>query len=380
MQTPRRLRILVSTPYPIGPPTHGGRVRVAGLASGLAAAGADVTLLAPWHAARGAGRVPAGVRLRRHRLVANVLPAAVPEALASPQALLSYQPLNWGPRRMFRELGEFDAYQFDFCAQAPWMDLVPEGAAVVYSAHNVEADFVGLQPRPSWLAAAARRRIELLERRAAERADLVVTCSDPDAARMRELYRVRTAHVARNGPQGIQPEPGRRNEVRRRLRLSPDDLAVLFVGGDSAHNREAARFLAAEVAPHMGEGIRLLLAGRSSRAAGSDSDRVTKLGWVDDLPGLLAAADLGVNPVAAAEGSSVKVADFLAAGLPVVATPDGARGAEGGSAVTVVSREGFAQAVTARCPPGRAERPPSWAATGERLLAEIEAAVRSRRR
>ncbi len=156
---------------------------------------------------------------------------------------------------------------------------------------------------------------------------------------------------------------------------------MLFVGGDSAHNREAARFLAAEVAPHMGEGIRLAAGGPvQPRSAGSDSERVTKLGWVDDLPGLLAAADLGVNPVAAAEGSSVKVADFLAAGLPVVATPDGARGAEAGPAVTVVSREGFAQAVTARRPPGHSQRPLSWAATGERLLAEIEAAVRSRRR
>lgn len=374
------MRILVSTPYPIGPPTHGGRVRVAGLAAGLAAAGAEVTLLAPWHPARGAGRAPAGVRLQRHRLVANALPAVAPVALASPQALLSLQPLAWGPRRTLRELGEFDAYQFDFCAQAPWMDLVPDDAAVLYSAHNVEADFVGLQRRPAWLAAAARRRIELLERRAAERADLVVTCSDADAARLRDLYRVRATHVARNGPQGVPPGDRRREEVRSHLRLRPDDLAVLFVGGDSAHNREAARFLAAEVAPRVGDGVRLLLAGRSSRAAGTASGRVTKLGWVEDLPGLLAAADLGVNPVAAAEGSSVKVADFLAAGLPVLATPDGARGAAAGNAVTVVSRERFAQAVSARRPPDAADRPPSWTATGERLLAEIESVLRSRRR
>ena len=374
-----RTRVLVSTPYPIGPPTHGGRVRVAGLAAGLAAAGAEVTLLAPWHPARGAGRAPAGVELRRHVLAANVLPALVPERLASPQALLSLQPRAWGPRRLLRELGRFDVVQLDFCAQAAWADLLPPHTGVVYSSHNVEADFVSLQPRPRPLAEPARRRIERLERRLTRRADLVLASTQADARQMEDLYRPRRVTVVPNGPQAAPAGAGRA-ETRRRLRLSPDELAVLFVGGDSEHNREAARFLAREVAPRLGEGTRLLLAGRCCRPSPGRAERVTELGFVDDLPGLLAAADVGVNPVARAAGASVKVADFLAAGLPVVATPEGARGAHGEQGVTVVSRERFAEEVTGRRPQRPGGAPPSWPEIGERLLAEYELLLRSRRR
>jgi glycosyltransferase involved in cell wall biosynthesis len=374
------VRLLISTPYPIGPPTHGGRVRVAGLAAGLAAAGAEVTLLAPWHPARQSGHAPEGVSLRRHVLAANVLPAVVPERLASPQALLSLQPRAWGPRRLLDALGGFDVHQFDFCAQAQWLDLLPSDAAVVYSSHNVEADFVSVQHRPARLARIARRRIERLERQAAQRADLVLACTQADATRMDELYRPARTTVVPNGPQATSFASPRRDEMRLRLGLDPDELAVLFVGGDSAHNREAARFLADEVAPRMGDGVRLVLAGRCSNGSGSRGGRVTKLGWVDDLPGLLAAADVGVNPVAAAGGSSVKVADFLAAGLPVVATPEGARGTHAGGGVTIVSRERFADEVAGRRPPPANGCPPSWAQLGEGLLAEYEDLLRSRRR
>src|SRR3954466_14606461 len=105
--------------------------------------------------------------------------------------MLSLQPTSWGPRRLLRELGSFDVHQFDFCAQAPWMDLLPPQAKVVLSTHNVEADFVSLQSRPRPLAALARQRIEALERKATVRADLVLACTDADATRLGELYRPR---------------------------------------------------------------------------------------------------------------------------------------------------------------------------------------------
>jgi glycosyltransferase involved in cell wall biosynthesis len=46
----------------------------------------------------------------------------------------------------------------------------------------------------------------------------------------------------------------------------------------------------------------------------------------EDKIGLLHASDLAINPVAEGSGTNIKIFDYLAAGLPVVTTPVGARG------------------------------------------------------
>src|SRR4029077_19852371 len=54
------------------------------------------------------------------------------------------------------------------------------------------------------------------------------------------------------------------------------------------------------------------------------------LGVVDDetLAALLATADVALNPMLSGAGSNLKLATYLAAGVPVITTPLGARGSE----------------------------------------------------
>jgi len=50
------------------------------------------------------------------------------------------------------------------------------------------------------------------------------------------------------------------------------------------------------------------------------------VGYVEDLPAALAAADVCIAPIRHGSGTSIKVLDYIAAGRPVVATSHGARG------------------------------------------------------
>jgi glycosyltransferase involved in cell wall biosynthesis len=52
----------------------------------------------------------------------------------------------------------------------------------------------------------------------------------------------------------------------------------------------------------------------------------------------LAAADLAVNPMFAGSGTNIKMFDFMAAGLPIVSTPIGARGIDGEDELAFVVR------------------------------------------
>lgn len=67
--------------------------------------------------------------------------------------------------------------------------------------------------------------------------------------------------------------------------------------------------------------------------AGSDvvGDRLCLMGVVEEEIKTLAfqAADVALNPIFRGSGSNIKMFDYLAAGLPVVTTPVGARGIEG---------------------------------------------------
>jgi glycosyltransferase involved in cell wall biosynthesis len=284
---------------------------------------------------------------------ANVLPALVPDTVAPPLGLLSLQP-RAGLRRWFRRLGRHDIVQFDYCASAASMDDVAHETKVVYSAHNVERDFWDGERKRGPFADRWLRRLAALERHAVTRAALVVTCTHEDAARLAELYGpLRRLVVVPNGSDRVEvaADPAQRDRARAALGVSKDERAILFVGGRAPHNREAARFLVERVLPALDRPARLFIVGRGGDGLHPRDSRVICTGFVDDLRPYLAAADVGVNPVDHSSGSSVKVAQYLTAGLPVVATPGGLRGYRTlPDGVTVVARERFPDALQGQLP------------------------------
>lgn len=371
------MKALSVTPYPILPLSHGGRVRVFRLSVALASAGAQVDVLYPWSP----GLPPRvfrrhGVAYLPQAFAANLLPRFVPAAAVPPLVALSWQPYAVAQRRRRTLLAEHDVAEFHFCAYAAWMERARLVTKVVYVAHNVEVDFAAAHP-PALLPRAILRRLAELERRAVEASDLVVTCTESDAERLRSLYGGADYAVVPNGFDdellGFDRTVGRA-DARDSLGLDPEERVLLFVGGPAQHNRDAVAFLE-HLLPSLQSRVTLLVAGgcatpgRSETAPGR---KVRRLGFVDDLRPLFAAADLGVNPVAHGSGSQLKIAEYLAAGLPIVTTPVGSRGYEPlARFFTVADLDAFRGAVESAQP--APERPDvgglTWTALGRRLHA-----------
>jgi glycosyltransferase involved in cell wall biosynthesis len=342
---------------------------------GLARAGARVDLSCPWHP--GLPLRPferEGITIRPFVFAANLLPALLGDRVMSPLLQLSGQPFTFGPRRLLRQSRLYDLVEFHFCAYASWMSRVATEARVVYSAHNVELDYALAEPS-SRLRRMLGRQIGRLERRAVRASDLVVACTEADGKRLAQLYGgLNGLAVVSNGFDegeiwGLNC-PGR-EEIRAELGLKPEELAILFVGGRAAHNRRAVQFLEDELLPKLERPARLVVAGQCARPG--RNDRVLALGVVDRLRPLLAAADVAVNPIGSGSGSNVKLAEYLAAGLPVVTTPLGLRGYEAyAHLVTVAELNEFVGAVQGqhRVVDRRPELSElSWSALGQRLYA-----------
>jgi glycosyltransferase involved in cell wall biosynthesis len=215
-----------------------------------------------------------------------------------------------------------------------------DGKPRVYSSHNAEAALMRAM-HPGARSAPIHALADSCERALANIADLVMVCAADDLPELertagRPLPRI---HVAPNG--ASEPWPPRAvAAVARRL---------LFVGSRHAPNVEAARFLVDDVMPRLPQ-LQLHVAG-ACLPQGGPAPNVVCHGEVSAgaLADLLAASDVALNPMRSGGGSNLKVLDWMSAGLPIVATPFGMRGAfaEPGRHYVAAEREQFTDAVAA---------------------------------
>ncbi len=124
------------------------------------------------------------------------------------------------------------------------------------------------------------------------------------------------------------PGPERRRRARRQLGLSDDDEVVVSVGRQEYQKGHATLLQALALLAPQRPRLVLLLAGRSghatdeiARLAGGHplGTRVQLLGHRDDVPELLAAADLFAFP-SVYEGLGGAAIEAMALGLPIVAS------------------------------------------------------------
>lgn len=259
-----------------------------------------VTQIGHWGWPR--GPVTAGAALRLTR------PAAVRELLSWADVALVEFP-----------------WQYEHCART-----APPGLPLVLAGHNAERDkFEGYVEalgvkvlRQPWLG-----YVERAERRAFQRAPLVIAVSEADRQALLARYGgdPDKVVVAASGVdvESITPAtPERRTAARRALGLPADRPVALFIAAYMPPNLHGYRWV--ERLARADPRVTYVVAGRCA-PAGREGNLI-RLGVVDDHRLCFDAADVSLVPIEFGGGTKIKLVESLGAGLPVVAFREGARG------------------------------------------------------
>ena len=198
----------------------------------------------------------------------------------------------------------------------------------VYNSHNCEIALLSsLVTGPG--SSRCFRKLLRLERSLIGRAKRVFATAPEDGEIMRILYGLERERLSLcpNGYSEAELAPIRETR-RKRPRRAGSRLRLLFLGSQHPPNIEAASYLL-ELAKALPE-CDFLIAG-SVAARIPPSKAPPNLAFLEtfDAAGkrrLLEEADIFLNPVVEGSGTSLKAIEALAAGVPVVSTPEGARG------------------------------------------------------
>jgi sugar transferase (PEP-CTERM/EpsH1 system associated) len=224
-------------------------------------------------------------------------------------------------RRATRE-APTDLLQVEYSQLAPYLE-VGEARQRVLDFHNIESHLAMSFAKSAKTPKARLARLESvllrrLERRAAERADVVLVVSDEDRRRM--PGRPREILVYPNGWDPTEPLPPSDE---------PEAAFVALLGWKP--NVDAAVWLTTQVWPTVRAAVpqaRLLLVGRDPapevRALAAADVEVT--GTVPDVRPYLARARVAVAPLLSGGGTRLKVLEALDAGRPLVSTSVGIDG------------------------------------------------------
>jgi glycosyltransferase involved in cell wall biosynthesis len=319
--TSRTYTFALVAPYLPAPANTGGRIRIHRLARGLARFG-PVDLYArywPVEIAPEAGDVASALSLyARRELHDRGRFAGVP-------GVTSRRAREAAPRALCDALArQHRATPYDAVVACHSYGALAamglRGPALVVDEHNIESRYARAVTPDARVEAA---KLQRWERAVWRRADLVTAVSDDDA---REVGR------SRSGATAVVPNGVACAEIEFIAPSRRASREILFVGAMShPPNVRCAVELAREVLPRVRRthpDARLILCGRAPvaevRALASRDVEVT--GTVDDVAPWLARAGVYVNLLRAGAGSSLKVPEALAAGVPLVSTRTGVRG------------------------------------------------------
>ena len=207
---------------------------------------------------------------------------------------------------------------FCHCYLAPLIEplhaVAPE-VPVVYDSHNVEATLKAalLAGHPAATAVAAY--VAAIEQRLTAIAAVVLCCSDADAAWFAPFARQIVML-----PHGMPPQPG------GGMPASPPRVG--FLGSAHPPNVAAARIIVDMLAPRFRDVTFDIVGSVCPMIEAAHAPNVVLHGVVSEARkrALVSRWYVALNPVALGGGACVKLADYLAHGVPSLNTPHGARG------------------------------------------------------
>lgn len=320
-------RILAFSFFPAYlPPRSGGEVRIFGFYEALSHKH-DVTLLTSGELGGALQKLEHNARFREIRVpkggeFAKVWAELAPDAgggdLSGPCLAASASRPSALLDAYLEHYSAADLIIHDFPFTAPYdLFMGHDEKLRIYASHNVELDLYKVLHGD----AKTRRIVEIVEhceRRLIRSADIVTGCSEGDISRFREIYGpISSTVVLPNGVGAFSPPT-----------VALDSKRLVFIGSAHYPNQKAAALIRDVLAPGL-VSHEFHIMGRCLEQ-GQPLRNLVSHGLVDDATKqrLFSGALASINPMMEGSGSSLKIPDLAANGVPLISTELGARGYE----------------------------------------------------
>lgn len=337
------LRIAVFSPYKVWPNDNGGRVLIAGGCEYMSRAGAVVRCFALRTLCESPPRESPPFDYVEKCAWLSILNGLDRFRLSKVPFI---KALGFYTRRMAEWAVAFEADLVE--VHMPWLMGVrrwlPKRIPVVYHAQNVEAEWYEPILSARRFSSYFSRLLKDSERRALQYADYIFTVTGRDAQELARRYGVESSKLVHHPPGVVIADTSPRSlpSAGRRRRAA-------FCGSRFSDNVAAALRIIQQLAGACREEWDFEIAGSVCEELVSvpRPENVRILGFVPDLPLWLSSCDVFVHPVRMVTGINMKLLSALSCRLPVVATPEGARGFESftSGAVKVVELDDFPDAM-----------------------------------
>jgi glycosyltransferase involved in cell wall biosynthesis len=335
-------KLLVLAPYAVVPPLYSGPIRVYNLCK---------------HLSRDYQVTQFSQQVQRDKIALTLSPV-IEQVTPSYREYSSRNPLNlllfaltslrWNcppvwqskalklsaPRWLYEQIHLADLVQVESPWQFEWAyQQVGEKKPIVLTSQNVEIDLysadkiLALAPIAHLLMGELKR----LENFAVQHASLILTMSDDDSARLSDHYGISPDKcvVIANGTDATEFTPP--TDLMREQRKKEFGLigkkVVVFSGSMHRPNIEAVEKIVDWAQAWPDQDICFLIVGKVSRLFSHVTHpNIRFTGGVERVRPYLEAADVAINPMLSGSGTNLKQLEFMAMGLPTLATPIGGRG------------------------------------------------------
>jgi glycosyltransferase involved in cell wall biosynthesis len=334
--------VLTLSPYSVVPPQYGGAIRIYNLCRELS------KHYRVMHFAQQVQKEQ--VKASLFPVVQSVTPTYTEYSSRDPLSILLYgvacTKLKCPPilqsevlgMRAPRWLQEQIAQAVVVNVEHPWQfawayEQVGGNTPIVITAHNVEAALCTAEQinAPEPIAQYLMQEVEKREGFALRHATRVLTMSAEDTATFVKRYGVDPERcvVIPNGVdcQAFTPAtPQQRSQRKQELGFA-DQCLIVFAGSTHLPNREAVQQIVDWAEDWHDPRVHFLIVGSVGRAfTHIQLPNVTFTGLVESTQPYFEAADIAINPMLSGSGTNLKQVEYMAMGLPSVATPIGARG------------------------------------------------------
>lgn len=212
----------------------------------------------------------------------------------------------------------------------PVMEKYIKDTFLVYESHNVEfllkKSLLGDNILNSFLCSYVKKIEGLL----VSKSDIVFAITNEDRDNLQKIYNesLGKIYISPNGADLVQFDKLYNENKLMKEKIIQKPIAI-FLGSGHPPNVEAAENIVEKIAPQKND-VYFLICG--SVCWGLNRSKIGKnVGLTFEVSDeekleLYRVSDIAINPMLRGSGTNIKMLDYLAAGLPVISTPVGARG------------------------------------------------------